>query len=126
VKMSSKMKKVIFVSRPTGEPTEDNFKVVEDESPKITGDRQILTKTLYLSVDPYMRGRMDEKESYAPPWKLNELPCGGGIGRVIESSSPDFQKGDLVYTMSYPWQTYALFNQTEVKDLTKLEQLAAW
>jgi len=109
--MSTKITKVIFVSRPKGEPTEDNFKVVQDEAPKISGQNQLLTRTLYLSVDPYMRGRMNESgTSYISAWQLNDVPTGGGVGEVLESNASDIKKGDLVYSMSYPFQTIALLN----------------
>jgi len=109
--MSTKISKVILVSRPKGEPTEDNFKVIQDEAPKISGQNQLLARTLYLSVDPYMRERMKESgASFASAWKLNDVPTGGAVGEVLESNSSDIKKGDLIYSESYPFQTIALLN----------------
>ena len=76
-------------------PTADNFKIIDAEMPQ-PGEGEVLIRTLYLSVDPYMRGRMSDRKSYVPPFALNEVIDGGVVGEVIESRSPAFQSGDSV------------------------------
>ena len=94
----------LLVSRPTGEPTRDNFKLIETPIPELA-DGQVLIRHHYLSLDPYMRGRMDDKRSYAPPQKLNDVMIGGTAGEVIASRSPSFAVGDQVVGMG-GWQEY--------------------
>lgn len=96
----------LLVSRPTGEPTRDNFKLVTTEVPAIA-EGQVLIRHTFLSLDPYMRGRMDDKRSYAPPQKLNEVMIGGTVGDVIESRNPSFTVGDRVVGMG-GWQEYSV------------------
>jgi NADPH-dependent curcumin reductase CurA len=96
----------LLVSRPTGEPTLDNFKLVETPMAPLT-DGQVLVRHHYLSLDPYMRGRMDDRRSYAPPQKLNEVMIGGTAGEVVESKNPAFAPGDLVVGMG-GWQEYSV------------------
>jgi NADPH-dependent curcumin reductase CurA len=116
------MKKILLVSRPKEEPQLENFKVVEDKVPPSSGN-DVLVKTLYLSVDPYMRGRMNEEESYVPPFKLNDVVYGGGIGQVQESKNSEFSKGDLVFSVfDFPWQDYARFSGENLKNLKKLDK----
>ena len=78
---------VIFKSRPEGFPSEDNFEIVQSDVPQ-TGEGQVLRKTIYLSVDPFMRGRMSTARSYAEPAKLGEPMVGSTISEVIESKNP--------------------------------------
>ena len=88
-------KEIHLVSRPAAMPTADNFKLVETElsSP---GTGQVLIDQLYMSVDPYMRGRMREDAVYADAYQLDQAMYGGAIGRVIESGSEKFSPGDIV------------------------------
>lgn len=67
----------------------------------------MLVRTVYLSVDPYMRGRMNDAKSYIPPFELNEVLTGGVVGQVEESKHPDFRKGDLVTGMM-GWQDFSV------------------
>lgn len=99
-------KKITLASRPTGMPTLDNFEIAETEMPQ-PQDGEVLIRTLYLSVDPYMRGRMDERKSYVPPFALSEVITGGGVGEVVESRSGAFQPGDIV-TGQLGWQLYSV------------------
>jgi len=99
-------KQILLVSRPAGAPALDNFKLVDTEVPK-PAEGEVLVRTLYLSVDPYMRGRMTDRKSYVAPFALNEVIAGGGIGEVIESRSAAFQPGDIVTGM-LPWQLYSV------------------
>ena len=86
-------------SRPSGLPTEDNFELKPVELPPLA-DGQVRVKNLWLSVDPYMRGRMNDVKSYVPSFQVGEPMDGGAIGEVIESKAEGFQPGDLVQHMS--------------------------
>jgi len=88
-------RKIILASRPKGMPTVDNFRVVGAEMPR-PAEGDVLIRTLYLSVDPYMRGHMNEGKSYVEPFELNEVITGGVVGEVVESRSGNFQAGDIV------------------------------
>ena len=90
------MNKVIILdSRPVGKPTLENFKFIEEENP-VAGEGQVLLKTNYVSVDPYLRGRMSEAKSYVPPFNLNEPVKSALIAEVVESNHPDFKTGEFV------------------------------
>jgi hypothetical protein len=86
-------------SRPSGMPTQDNFELKEIELPPL-GDGQLRVRNLWLSVDPYMRGRMNDVKSYVPPFQIGEPMDGGAIGKVVESRAEGFAPGDLVQHMS--------------------------
>lgn len=85
---------------------ESNFQLVESPVPT-PSDGQVLLKILYLSVDPYMRGRMSDRPSYAAPVGLGEVMCGGTVAEVVESKNPRFKPGDVVESYS-GWQKYAV------------------
>lgn len=90
------MNKVILLNkRPVGKPTADDFKFIDEENPVVM-DGQVLLKTLYVSVDPYLRGRMSSAKSYVPPFNLNEPIQSGIIAEVTESRNPNFKVGDHV------------------------------
>lgn len=93
-------------SRPVGAPTAENF--LFDEVPlEAPGEGQVLLRTLYLSLDPYMRGRMSDAKSYAKPVEIGEVMVGATVSEVIESNSPDFDPGDVV--LGYGgWQEYSI------------------
>jgi NADPH-dependent curcumin reductase CurA len=99
-------RQILLTSRPAGEATVDNFTLVERPVPEL-GDGQVLVCHHYLSLDPYMRGRMNDAKSYAPPQPLNEVMIGGTVGEVIDSRSPSFAKGDHVVGMG-GWQQYSV------------------
>jgi hypothetical protein len=86
-------------SRPSGMPTADNFELKEVALPEL-GDAQVRVKNLWLSVDPYMRGRMNDVKSYVPPFQVGEPMDGGAIGEVVESRVEGLKPGDLVQHMS--------------------------
>ncbi len=102
-----------LASRPEGMPVREDFHYKEIEVPK-PSQGEILVKTLYLSVDPYMRGRMSDAKSYVEPFQLNEALAGGAVGEVVESKSDHFQAGDFVVGM-LPWQEYSLANEKQVR-----------
>ena len=91
-----------LVSRPTGMPTLDDFKLVEVEL-EAPSKGQVLAKNRYMSVDPYMRGRMRPEGIYAAPYALNQVMYGGAIGEVIESNDSNLQLGDIVINQA-AWQ----------------------
>ncbi len=95
-----------LVSRPSGEPTPDNFKLVEAPVPELQ-DGQVLVRNHFMSLDPYMRGRMNEGKSYAQPQPLNAVMQGGTVGEVVASKSAAFQVGDKVVSGG-GWQQYQL------------------
>ncbi|MCB1998311.1 MAG: NADP-dependent oxidoreductase [Burkholderiaceae bacterium] len=104
--MSLVNQQIQLVSRPTGEPTHDNFKLVELPVPELQ-DGQVLVKHLWLSLDPYMRGRMNDGKSYAQPQPLNDVMIGGTAGEVVASRHPDYAVGDQVVGMG-GWQLYSV------------------
>lgn len=100
----SKTREIILTSRPVGMPSEANFSLKE-ETIKEPLEGEVLIKTLYLSVDPYMRGRMREGASYITPFHLNQPLKGGGVGCVEKSKSPLLKEGDIVAGL-FPWADY--------------------
>jgi NADPH-dependent curcumin reductase CurA len=106
--MTTTNKQIHLVSRPEGEPTAANFKLVEAPVPELK-DGQVLVRNHYLSLDPYMRGRMNEGKSYAQPQPLNEVMIGGTVGEVVASKNPAFKVGDKVVGMG-GWQQYQVVN----------------
>ncbi len=107
--MPTMNKQILLAARPIGFPKDSDFKLVESPVPT-AGDGQILVRSIYLSVDPYMRGRMNDVKSYAPPVQIGEVMGGGAVARVVESRNPAFKEGDIVAGMSFGWQDYAVSN----------------
>jgi NADPH-dependent curcumin reductase CurA len=89
---------IVLASRPQGAASADNFQLIEAPTPALQ-DGQVLVRHHYLSLDPYMRGRMNEGKSYASPQPLGEVMIGGTVGEVVESRSPRFAFGDPVVGM---------------------------
>jgi NADPH-dependent curcumin reductase CurA len=106
-------KKIILASRPAGMPAMDNFATVDADVPQ-PKDGEVLVRTRYLSVDPYMRGRMSDRKSYVAPFAVNEVMNGGVVGEVIESRSPAFKPGDIV-TGQLGWQIYSVAGAGELR-----------
>jgi hypothetical protein len=107
--MSQVNRQIQLASRPQGEATTDNFKLVELPVPsqaELT-DGQVVVRHHFLSLDPYMRGRMNESKSYAQPQPLNEVMIGGTVGEVVASKHPKFAVGDKVLGMG-GWQEYSV------------------
>jgi hypothetical protein len=117
--MATKNRQVLLVSRPQGEPTLENFKVVETELPAL-GPGQVLVRHQYLSLDPYMRGRMSDAKSYAAPQPLDQVMLGGTVGAVVESNNPAFKPGDTVLGMG-GWQEYAVIGEAQRGVLQKVD-----
>ena len=103
-----KNKQVLLAARPRGAVSESNFSIVETEIPR-AGDGEFVVRNHYLSLDPYMRGRMDESKSYAASAVVGEVMVGTAVGEVIESLHPKFKAGDFVETRS-GWQLYGKSN----------------
>ena len=91
-------------SRPVGEPKAENFELVERPLPELA-DGDVLVRNVYMSVDPYMRGRMRDVESYVPPFAIGEALQGGAIGKVEASNHPDIAAGDYV-SNGLGWRDY--------------------
>jgi NADPH-dependent curcumin reductase len=102
----SENRRIVLASRPSGWVSEDNFRIetAPVPSPK---DGEVLVKNLWLSLDPYMRGRMNDTKSYAAKQELGEVMIGGTVGEVVESKNPKFAVGDKVLGM-LGWQQYGL------------------
>ena len=113
-------KRITLASRPDGMPKESDFRLVETPAPELQ-DGQALVRVLYLSVDPYMRGRMSGAKSYAAPFEVGEVILGGAVGRVEQSRNPKFPQGDIVSGF-FGWQQYAV---TDGKGVSKLDPGAA-
>ena len=96
----------VLASRPTGAPTPENFRLEREALPDLQ-DGQVLLKTLYLSLDPYMRGRMSDAPSYAAPVQIGEVMTGGAVSRVEQSNHPKFHVGDLVVGAT-GWQSHSI------------------
>jgi NADPH-dependent curcumin reductase CurA len=97
---------VLLASRPTGWVQESNFNIVETPIPK-PGPGEVLVKNHWLSLDPYMRGRMNDVKSYSPPVQIGEVMVGGTVGEVLESNHPKYKPGDFVVGR-VGWQLYGV------------------
>ncbi len=108
-------RQIILVSRPQAEPKESDFRLVETPVQE-PGPGQMLLRTLYLSLDPYMRGRMNAGPSYAPPVEIGQVMGGGTVARVEVSHLDGFQPGDIVEAYM-GWEDYALSDGRGVRKL---------
>ena len=113
-------RRIVLASRPVGAPKPSDFRLEESALPAPAAG-QLLLRTLYLSLDPYMRGRMSDAPSYAAPVAVGEVMVGGTVSRVEASQHPDFQAGDLVLGQT-GWQSHAL---SDGKGLVKLDPAMA-
>jgi NADPH-dependent curcumin reductase CurA len=100
------VRQIVLASRPAGEPGLDNFRLEQVDLPEI-GPGQLLLQTLYLSLDPYMRGRMNAAKSYAAPVPIGGVMEGGAVSRVLESQHPDFATGEIVQGRT-GWRSHAV------------------
>jgi NADPH-dependent curcumin reductase CurA len=117
--MPSVNRQITLAHRPVGMPTESDFRLMESPIPR-PGAGEALVRALYLSLDPYMRGRMNDAASYARPVELGEVMVGGVVGRVIESNDPRMERDDIVEGM-LGWQDYAI---APAKSLRKIDPRA--
>src|SRR5262245_56792435 len=112
--------RIVLASRPEGAPVPGNFRIELGAIPT-SADGEVLLKARYLSLDPYMRGRMSAAKSYAAPVEIGGVMEGGTVAEVIDSRRPDFAVGDIVLCHS-GWRTHALSNG---EGLRKLDPAAA-
>jgi NADPH-dependent curcumin reductase len=106
---------ILLASRPVGRPSPDNFEFVQTPIPS-PGEGQVLLKIWYLSLDPYMRGRMSAAKSYAASVEIGQVMEGGTVAEVLESRHPDYAAGDMVLSYS-GWQAHALSDGTDLRKL---------
>jgi NADPH-dependent curcumin reductase CurA len=111
----TRAREIHLAARPTGEPTPENFALVETELPQ-PGPGQVLVRNVVMSVDPYMRGRMNDAKSYVPPFQVGAALDGGAIGTVVASSVDALKPGDLVLH-GLGWRDYALLDAKHVRQV---------
>ncbi|HMT57282.1 MAG TPA: NADP-dependent oxidoreductase [Ottowia sp.] len=112
-------RQILLDNRPQGEATTSNFRLVSVQTPEL-GEGQVLVRHHYLSLDPYMRGRMNDGKSYAQPQPLGEVMIGGTVGEVLQSRHPRFQPGDAVVGMG-GWQEYSVVDADQPGLLRKVD-----
>ena len=110
-------REIRLVSRPSGMPTAANFTQTQIELPPLP-DRQVLVRNLFMSVDPYMRGRMNEGKSYVPAFELGKALEGGAVGEVVESRAKEFKPGDAV-TSKFGWREYFMASPKELHPVSR-------
>ena len=110
-------REIRLASRPEGVPTASNFTLAETTLAPLQ-DQQVLVRNLFMSVDPYMRGRMNERQSYVPPFEIGKVLEGGAVGEVIESRSGEFTVGDIV-TSKYGWREAFIAEPKELHAVNK-------
>ncbi|MDA8372278.1 MAG: NADP-dependent oxidoreductase [Nocardiopsaceae bacterium] len=115
-------REVHLVARPRGEPTPQDFALVQRELPELH-DQQLLVRNLAVSVDPYMRGKMNGERTYTDPYALNEPMDGGAVGVVEQSRSADFPEGTVVLH-SAGWREHAVLDTARVRPVNVPESLS--
>ena len=110
---SNRSKEIHLANRPTGFPDDTNFIVKEVDLTDPNTD-EVLVKNLWMSVDPYMRGRMIDRKSYVPPFQIDQVLEGGAIGIVEKSNSSNLNEGDYVMS-NYGWREYFVTNENNLK-----------
>ncbi|NUR72144.1 MAG: NADP-dependent oxidoreductase [Hamadaea sp.] len=115
-------RQITLASRPVGWPTADNFALVEVDTPA-PAEGQLVVRNLFMSVDPYMRGRMNDVKSYVPPFQLGQPLDGGAVGEVVESRADGFGPGDLVLH-GLGWRDVAVLDARHVRKVAPLDGLS--
>jgi NADPH-dependent curcumin reductase CurA len=115
-------RQIVLAARPDGWPTAENFAMAEVDHAEL-GDGQVRVRNLFMSVDPYMRGRMNDVKSYVPPFQVGEALEGDAIGTVAETRSPDLAEGDLVIHM-HGWRDEAVLDARRVRRLEPVPGLS--
>lgn len=113
--MAQENRRIVLASRPVGEPQDSDFRLETGPIPE-PGPGQVVARTLWLSLDPYMRGRMSAAKSYAKPVEIGEVMTGGTVGEVVASNDPKFAPGDTVLGMG-GWQDYAVMDASGLRKL---------
>jgi NADPH-dependent curcumin reductase CurA len=120
--LGKKTKQIVLRKRPSGELEDNVFEFVTADLPQPKSG-EILVRTKYLSVDPYMRNRMNNVASYIAPFALDKAICGDGIGEVLQSESESFSDGDLVCGI-VPWQDYAVLKAAKVEKIENQDDIS--
>jgi len=105
-----------LAARPSGWVTEDNFAVTDEAVPEIEND-QLLVRNIFMSVDPYMRGRMNDTKSYVPPFQIGEVLQAGVVGQVVVSKNADYSEGDHVMGM-LGWENYSVSDGVQLRKIS--------
>jgi NADPH-dependent curcumin reductase CurA len=113
--MAEMNRQITLASRPVGFPAESDFRLIESCIPS-PGDGEVLVRTVYLSLDPYMRGRISDRKSYAAPVEIGQVMVGGAVSRVVISNAPNLAPGDFVHGFT-GWQDYAVLKASEARKL---------
>lgn len=121
---STQNRQWVLASRPHGAPTADNFRLETTDIPQ-PADGQLLLRTMWLSLDPYMRGRMSDAPSYSPPVDIGAVMVGGTVSRVEASNHPDYQPGEWVLGYS-GWQEYELSDGNGLVKLGENPEHPSW
>jgi NADPH-dependent curcumin reductase CurA len=113
-------REIRLASRPQGIPTVANFILAQTEL-KTLPDQQVLVRNLFMSVDPYMRGRMNDRKSYVPPFEIGKVLEGGAVGEVIESRAKEFKVGDAVVS-NFGWREYFIASPNDLHPVSRAVQ----
>src|ERR1700746_152592 len=111
----TRARQIVLAARPQGKPKLTDFRLEETAIPT-PGPGQVLLQVQYLSLDPYMRGRMDERESYQPPTPLGDVMPGESVATVVASHHPGYSVGDIVLAHT-GWRTHALSDRADLRKL---------
>ena len=117
-------RQIVLAERPKGQPDENTLKLQTTDVPA-PGEGEMLVRTVYLSLDPYMRGRMNEGKSYAQPVAIGEVMTAQVVGQIVTSKLEGFEEGDFVLSGS-GWQDYAISDGTQVMNLGKSPEKPSW
>ena len=112
---ATKARQVVLAARPQGKPRLSDFRLEETPIPK-PGPGQVLLQVQYLSLDPYMRGRMDDRESYQPPTPLGDVLPGESVATVVASHHPSYAEGDIVLAHT-GWRSHAVSDRSDLRKL---------
>src|SRR5262249_42162685 len=117
-------RQIVLAARPRGFPRPEDFslRAVTLREP---ADGQVLVRNLYMSVDPYMRGRMDDAPSYIPPFELGQTLEGGAVGEILESATAGLRPGDVGLS-NFGWREHFLANANEVRRVERIAPLTAY
>ena len=113
-------REIRLAARPQGIPTATNFTLAQTEL-KTLPDRQVLVRNLFMSVDPYMRGRMNDRKSYVPPFEIGKVLEGGAVGEVVESRATEFKAGDAVVS-NFGWREYFIAAPNDLHPISREHQ----
>lgn len=117
-------RQIVLVERPKGQPDDNTLKLQTTDVP-VPGAGEMLVRTVYLSLDPYMRGRMNDAKSYAEPVAIGEVMTAQVVGQVVSSNLSGYEEGDFVLSGS-GWQDYAISDGTQVMNLGKTPKNPSW